>query len=319
MKAIVFNKYGSIDNLRIEEIERPEPEADEVRLKVFAASVNAGDLQLIKGNLRSRLRNGLFRPGNRIPGIDVAGIVDAMGPEAIGCKLGQEVYADLSDYGFGAFAEYICVPKSAVALKPSNLDYVKSAAVPRAATTAFQGLLDWGQMLSFRSAMIIGASGGVGHFAVQIAKNYNLQVTAVAREDNLEFVRSLGADHAISYDELDLSNSDHHYELIFDTVADNSAHKYRKMLTRDGKYVSSAFSPSASIQSPFGGILNNRKVVTFEARPDTDDLATIRKMIEKGNLTPRIDRVYPLEKTVEALKYLATGKALGKVVIQISD
>ncbi|MFT6175354.1 MAG: NADPH:quinone reductase-like Zn-dependent oxidoreductase [Cryomorphaceae bacterium] len=317
MKAVVFDKYGSIDNLRMEEIEKPEPKADEVRLKVYAASVNSGDLQLINGRLSSRLRTGIFRPGRTVPGIDVSGIVDAMGPEAIGCTWGQEVYADLSDYGFGGFAEYVCVPKSAIALKPSNLSYVEAAAVPMAATTALQGLLTWGEMLSYRSALVIGAAGGVGHFAVQIAKNFNLQVTAVTREQNLDFVTSLGADYVMSYDEIDFS-SDKHYELIFDTVADNSAHKYRKMLTRDGKYVACAFSPSAVLHSPFGGILNNRKIVTFEAQPSMDDLAIIRKMIEKGNVTPKVDRIYTLEETGEALKYLAAGNARGKVVIKIA-
>jgi NADPH:quinone reductase-like Zn-dependent oxidoreductase len=317
MKAVVFDKYGSIDNLRMEEIEKPEPKADEVRLKVYAASVNSGDLQLINGRLSSRLRTGIFRPGRTVPGIDVSGIVDAMGPEAIGCTWGQEVYADLSDYGFGGFAEYVCVPKSAIALKPSNLSYVEAAAVPMAATTALQGLLTWGEMLSYRSALVIGAAGGVGHFAVQIAKNFNLQVTAVTREQNLDFVTSLGADYVMSYDEIDFS-SDKHYELIFDTVADNSAHKYRKMLTRDGKYVACAFSPSAVLHSPFGGILNNRKIVTFEAQPSMDDLAIIRKMTEKGNVTPKVDRIYTLEETGEALKYLAAGNARGKVVIKIA-
>jgi NADPH:quinone reductase-like Zn-dependent oxidoreductase len=166
--------------------------------------------------------------------------------------------------------------------------------------------------------MIIGAAGGVGHFAVQIAKNYNLQVTGVTREENLDFVTSLGADYVKGYDEIDF-NSDNHYELIFDTVADNSAHKFRNMLTRDGKYVACAFSPSAVIHSPFGGILNNRKIVTFNAQPNMDDLATIRKMIEKGNVTPMIDRTYQLEEIVEALKYVAAGNARGKVVIKISE
>jgi NADPH:quinone reductase-like Zn-dependent oxidoreductase len=319
MKAVVFDKYGSFDNLRIEEREKPEPKADEVRLKVYAASVNSGDLQLMSGKLRNRFRTGIFSPGKTVPGIDVAGMVDAMGPEAIGCTWGEEVYADLSSHGFGAFAEYVCVPKSAIALKPSNLDYIEASAIPMAATTAFQGLLDWGQMLSYRSAMILGAAGGVGHFAVQIAKNYNLQVTAVTREDNLDFVRSLGADFVMTYDDLEHSNSDNHYELIFDTVANDSAHTYRRMLTRDGKYVACAFSPSAILQSPFGGILNNRKVVTFEAVPNMDDLATIRKLIEKGNVTPRIDRIYPLEETADALKYVAAGHAKGKVVIRIAS
>jgi len=318
MKAVVFDKYGSIDNLRIEELKKPEPMADEVRLKVFAASVNSGDMQLIRGRLSARLRSGLFSPGIRVPGIDVAGIVDAMGPEAIGCTYGQEVYADLSDYGYGGFAEYVCVPKSAIALKPGNLSYVEAAAVPMCATAAFQGLLDWGDMLSYRSVMIIGASGGVGHFAVQIAKNYNLQVTGITRASNLDFVAGLGADHVKSYDEIDF-NAEDHYELIFDTVADDSAHKFRNMLTRDGKYVACAFSPTAVIQSPFGGVLNNRKIVTFDTQPNTDDLATIRKMIEKGNVLPRVDRVFPIEQTVDALKYLAEGNANGKVVIKMPD
>ncbi|MGB6036579.1 MAG: NAD(P)-dependent alcohol dehydrogenase [Cryomorphaceae bacterium] len=318
MKAVVFDKYGSIDNLRIEEIQKPEPNADEVRLKVYAASINSGDIQLIRGNFASRMRSGFFSPGLKVPGIDVSGMVDAMGPEAIGCTLGQEVYADLSDYGYGGFAEYVCVPKSAIALKPSNLSYEEAAAVPMSATAAFQGLLDWGDMLSYRSTMIIGAAGGVGHFAVQIAKNYNLQVTGVTRGENLDFVTSLGADYVKSYDDIDF-NSENHYELIFDTVADNSAYKFRRMLTRDGKYVACAFSPSAVIHSPFGGILNNRKIVTFDAQPNTDDLATIRKMIEKGKVAPRVDRVYPLEETPEALKYVAEGNAKGKVVIKIAE
>jgi len=318
MKAVVFDRYGAIDNLQMEELEKPEPKADEVRLKVFAASVNSGDIQLIRGTLSSRLNNGLFTPGKKVPGIDVAGMVDAIGPEAMGCELGQEVYGDLSGYGYGGFAEYVCVPKSAIALKPNNLDFIEAAAVPRAATAAFQGLLDWGDMLSYRSVMVIGAAGGVGHFAVQIAKNYNLQVTAVTRKDNLEFVTNLGADHVKCYNEIDFS-ADNHYELIFDPVADNSAHKFRRMLTRDGKYVASAFSLSAKFHSPFGGILNNRKIMTFDVRPDLDDLATIRKMIEKGNVTPRIDRVYPFEQVGEALKHFSAGKARGKVVIQMNE
>lgn len=319
MKAVVFDKYGSIDNLRIEEVEKPEPKADEVRLKVYAASVNSGDLQLIKGKLSTRLKVGILNPRKMIPGIDVAGMVDAMGPEAIGCTWGEEVYADLSDHGYGGFAEYVCVPKSAIALKPSNLIYEEAAGVPTAATAAFQGLIDYGDMLSYRSVMIIGAAGGVGHFAVQIAKNYNLQVTAVTAKENLEFVKSIGADHAICYDEIDFKEITNHYELIFDTVADNSAHKFLRMLTSDGKYVACAFSPSAVFHSPFGGILHNRKILTFDSTANMDDLATIRQMIEKGSVTPKIDRVFSLSETVDALKYVSQGKAKGKVAIQISE
>jgi NADPH:quinone reductase-like Zn-dependent oxidoreductase len=319
MKAIVFDKYGSIDNLYLEEREKPEPEADQVRLKVYAAAVNPRDIEMIKGKFNHRLSAGIFSPGKRIPGIDVAGKVDAMGPEALGCKWGQEVYADLSDVGYGGFAEYVCVPKSAIALKPQNLDFVHSAAVPLAATTALQGLLNWGDMLSYRSAMIIGAAGGVGHFAVQIAKNYNLQVTAVTREENKEMVKEIGADHVISYEEMNFSDNTRHYELIFDTAAHRPAGKYRKLLTSDGRYVACAYSPSAYLQSPFGGILHNRKIITFDSKPDTDDLATIRKMIERGSIKPRVDRIFSLEETAAALKYMTKGSSRGKVVIKIAD
>ncbi|MCH2213597.1 MAG: NAD(P)-dependent alcohol dehydrogenase [Flavobacteriales bacterium] len=319
MKAVVFDKYGSLENLRIEEVPKPEPKSDEVRIKVHAASLNSADLQLIRGKLSSRVIAGLLKPGKVIPGIDVAGMVDAMGPDAIGCQWGQEVYADLSEYGYGGFAEYVCVPKSAIAMKPKNLSYVESSAVPMAATAAFQGLVDHGSMLSYRSAMIIGASGGVGHFAVQIAKNYDLQVTAVTRTENVDFVKSLGADYVIASDQVDHMNKRDHYELIFDTIADISARKYRKMLTRDGKYVACAFSPSAVLQSPIGGILSNKRIVTFGLHPDMDDLATIRNMIEKGNVRPRIDKVFSIEDSIEALRYLADRKAQGKVVINMES
>jgi len=319
MKSIVFDKYGSIENLYIEEGEKPEPKEDEVRLKVYAAALNPKDLEMIRGDFKSRLNTGFFRPGKRTPGIDVAGMVDAMGPEAIGCKWGQEVYADLSNYGYGGFAEYVCVPKSAIALKPKNLSYVESAAVPMAATTALQGLLNWGEMLSYRSAMIIGAGGGVGHFAVQIAKHYGLNVTAVTRKKNSEIVKAIGADHVISYDEIDFSQRAKRFELIFDTTTRRPAGRYLRLLTRDGRYVACAYSRSAYLLSPFGGILNNRKIVSFDAQPNTDDLATIRKLIERGSIYPRIDRSFALEDTSEALKYLSEGKSCGKVVIEIAN
>ncbi|HKK39429.1 MAG TPA: NAD(P)-dependent alcohol dehydrogenase, partial [Cryomorphaceae bacterium] len=309
MRAIVFDKYGSVDQLRLEEVEKPVPQADEVRIKVCAASVNRIDLQLVQGKFWYRMRNGLFNPGKATPGIDIAGVVDALGPEAIGWMLGQEIYASLANYGFGGFAEYVCVPKSALALKPKNLSFVESAAVPTTATTAFQGLVDWGQMLSYRSVLIIGAAGGVGHFAVQMAKNYNLQVTAVSRSENLDFVKSLGADFTLSHEKMEFLSDERRYELIFDTVGDTSAHKYRKMLTGDGKYVVSAFSPSAIVSSPFGGILNNRKVIVFRVKPDPKDLSTIRKMIERGSVYPKVDRIYPLEEIKEALTYATSGNA----------
>jgi NADPH:quinone reductase-like Zn-dependent oxidoreductase len=317
MKAVVFDKYGSVENLRVEEVEKPEPQADEVRLKVHAASINSKDLRFVLGKTRIRLRSGIFRPRISIPGIDVAGTVDAMGPEAIGCKWGEEVYADLSQHGYGGFAEYVCVPKSAIALKPSNLIYEAASAVPTAATAAFQGLIDYGDMLSYRSVLIIGAAGGVGHFAIQFAKNYNLQVTAVTRPEKFEFVKSLGADQVMSYDELYTLSKSTHYELIFDTVASKRASFFRRLLTQDGRYVACAFSLSAIAQRPFGGVLNNKRVVTFDSTPSMNDLAMIRKMIEKGTVKPHIDKVFKLEEVVEAFRYYLEGRIKGKIVIHI--
>jgi len=319
MKAAVFDRYGDLDSLRVEEISKPEPKADEVRLKVYAASINPADYYIVRGKpFPVRFSTGLIKPRVRIPGIDVAGMVDAMGPEAMECEWGQEVYADLSDSGFGAFAEYVCVPKSAIALKPRNLNYVEAAAVPLAATTALQGLMK-GEVLSYRSALVVGASGGVGHFAVQIAKNYGLHVTGVCSTDKVDFVKSLGADEVIDYNKTDYTRMDRSYELIFDTAAKRSASTFRKMLTTDGRYVAVAFSPSALINSPFGGILNNKKIVTYVAQPSTEDLATLRKMIESNRIKPHVDRVFELEDITEAYKYWKSGQAKGKIAIHVSD
>ncbi len=315
MKAAVIEKYGSIDSLRVQEVEKPEPTEDEVRLKVFAASVNPSDLHLIKGkHFGSR-----FGKKRRIPGIDVSGMVDAMGPNAMDCSWGDEVYADLSNHGYGSFAEYVCVPRSAIALKPKNLDYIEAACVPYAATSALQGLVDEGDIFSHRSALIVGASGGVGHFAVQIAKNYDLQVTGVARTEKLDFVKTLGADFVLDYTKEDYMKSDNHYELIFDTAGQRSAFKFRKMLTRDGRYVAIAATASALLQTPIIGILNNRRVKTFRTRPSTEDLATLRKLIEKGSVKPNVDKVFSLDEVPQALKYLESGQVKGKIAIHVSD
>lgn len=319
MKAVVFDRYGDLESLRIADVPKPEPDHDEVRLKVYSASINPADAYIVQGRpFPVRLSTGLFKPKISIPGTDVAGMVDAMGPEAMECEWGQEVYADLSGSGFGAFAEYVCVPKSSIALKPSNLDYDQAASVPVAAATALQGLMK-GEVLSYRSALIIGASGGVGHFALQLAKNYGLHVTAVCSTAKMDFVKSLGADKVIDYKKEDYTKTEGKYELIFDTAGKKSVGVFKKMLTRDGRFVACAFNPSALLSTPFGGILSNKKVVSYVAEPNMDDLATLRKLIESGKITPHVDKVFDLDRIVEAFNYWKLGQAKGKIAIHVSD
>jgi NADPH:quinone reductase-like Zn-dependent oxidoreductase len=317
MKAMVFRRYGGVENLIFEEVDKPEPKEDEVRLKVRAASVNPDDYEVMKGrSIGRRFTTGLFTPQKKILGIDVAGTVDAMGPQAMECELGQEVYADLSDHGYGAYAEYVCVPKSAIALKPRNLAFTAAATLPFAGTTALQGLFK-GDILSYRSALIIGASGGVGHFALQIAKSYGLQVTAVCSTQKIEMVKALGADRIIDYTKTDYTKTDDQYELIFDAAGKHSAGKFRKMLTRDGRYVACAYNPSAYVHAPIRGILTNRRVVTYDTIPSTEDLATLRRMVESKKITPYVDRVFSLKDLPEAMHYLKSGNVKGKVAIEM--
>jgi NADPH:quinone reductase-like Zn-dependent oxidoreductase len=243
MKAFIYEKYGPPENLRMAELDKPVPNDDEVLVKVLAASVNAADWHIMRGQpLFSRATLGLLRPKHKILGLDVAGQVEAVGSEATRFRPGDEVYASLGDHGYGAFADYVAVPVPVMAPKPATLSFEEAAAVPTAAVTALQGLRRHGDLQPSQKVLINGASGGVGTFAVQIAKGYGAEVTAVTSTRNLDLARSLGADHIVDYMTTDFAASGQRYDLILDTVGNRSVPDLRRALAAGGKAAVTGFT-----------------------------------------------------------------------------
>ena len=317
MKAIVYRKYGPPDVLQFSEVEKPTPRDNEVLVKVHAAAVNPADWHFIRGTPAvMRLASGLLRPKNKTPGADIAGRVEAVGGSAKRFKPGDEVYGDLAARGFGAFAEYVSVREDAVAPKPANLSFEEAAAVPLAAVTALQGLRDKGGIQQGQKVLINGASGGVGTFAVQIAKSYGAEVTGVCSARNADLVRSLGAAHIIDYTKEDFTQSGVAYDLIIDTVGNHSVSELKRVPSRDGKCVVIGFSSPATM---IGVMLKGgKKVRTMMARANKDDLAFLTKLLEAGIIVPVIDKRYPLVEMADAIRYLEEGHARGKVVIEVA-
>ena len=238
MKAIVYEKYGSPDVLELKEVEKPTLKDDEVLIRILAAAVTAGDAIVLEGKpFVTRFATGLQKPKNTIPGKEMAGRVEALGGNVTQFQVGDEVYGDLSVAGWGAFAEYVAVPENAIALKPANLTFEQAAAVPQAAVVALQGLRDKGQIKSGQKVLINGASGGIGTFAVQIAKSFGAEVTGVCSTRKLDMVRSIGADHVIDYTKDDFAKGNMKYDLILDQVANHSLSEYRSVLTPNGVHI----------------------------------------------------------------------------------
>ncbi|WP_208592052.1 NAD(P)-dependent alcohol dehydrogenase [Gracilibacillus suaedae] len=322
MKAIVQNQYGSPDELELKEVTKPKPMSNEVLVKVRAASLNFGDFVLLKGKpYLSRLAFGLFKPNHNIPGGDVAGQVEAVGEDVQKFHPGDEVFGDLSHFSWGAFAEYVAVNEKALALKPANLSFEEAAAVPMAATTALQGLRDKGNIEYRKKVLINGASGGVGTFAVQIAKAYGAEVTGVCSTRNLNILKSLGADHMIDYTVKNFTKESNKYDLI---VAVNGYHPilaYKRSLKPNGIYVMIGGSGSQMAQAivlgPWISMTSKKKMVNLLQKPDQQDLIFIKKFIEEGKLKPIIDRNFTLDELPEAFKYFEKGNAQGKVVVTI--
>lgn len=310
MKAIVYHNYGSPDVLEFAEIEKPVIGDDGVLIKVEAASVNPFDWHFLRGTpLPVRFMAGLLKPKNPVLGVDVAGRVEAVGKNASRFQPGDEVFGSAM---LGGFAEYARVPESQLVEKPTGLSFVEAAAVPVAAITALQGLRDRGQIQSGQKVLIYGASGGVGTFAVQIAKSFGTEVTAVCSTRNLELVRSIGADRAIDYTEEDFAQSGHRYDLIFDTVAKRSFSDSRRALNPGGVFVAMGFS--------LGGLLLARAtpqkmVLMGMAKILQKDLVFLQELLATGRIKPVIDRSYTLSEVPEAIRYLETEHARGKVVI----
>jgi len=313
MKAFIWEKYGPPETLRMAEVEKPAPDANEVLVKVLATSVNAADWHSLRGKpLFSRATLGLLRPKHRILGVDIAGQVEAVGTGVTQFKPGNEVYANLLYHGYGGFAEYVSVPVDVMALKPANLSFEEAAAVPMAAVTALQGLRHHGEIQPGQKVLINGASGGVGTFAVQIAKSYGPEVTAVTSTQNIDLVRSLGADHIVDYTVTDFVRSGRRYDLIYDTVGNRSVADLRRALAEGGKASVTGYTSLARAMSV--PLLGGKDIARVSADVTTKDLELLAELIEAGKVRPVIDRRYPFAEIPAAIAYLEQGHARGKVV-----
>ena len=324
MKAIVYTQYGSPDVLHLQEVEKPTPKDNEVLVKVHAASANPADWHTMRGEpFLARLVNGLFKPKNPRLGADFAGTVEGVGKNVTQYKVGDEVFGELSLSGMGSFAEYVCVDESAaVALKPTNLSFEQAAAVPLAAFTALQGLRDTGHIQAGQKVLVNGASGGVGTFTVQIAKSYGAEVTGVCSGRNLELVRSIGADHVIDYTKEDFTKTAQKYDLIYCAVGNRSISDYKEALKPKGVCVIAGFSSLGLLFSHMligpRRVRDGKRVGLMEtAHPNKKDLLVIKELLESGKMKPVIDKRYPLSETAEAIRYLETSRARGKVVINV--
>jgi NADPH:quinone reductase-like Zn-dependent oxidoreductase len=321
MQAIFYTEYGPpAEVLRLREVEKPTPQENEVLVRVHAASVVYGDLALVKGApFVARLSSGLTKPKYPIPGIDMAGRVEATGSAVQGFQPGDEVYGDLYDCGFGAYAEYVCASADALAPKPANLSFAEAATVPQAALVALQALRDAGRIQAGSKVLINGASGGNGTFAVQIAKSFQAEVTGVCSTRNLDLVRSLGADHLIDYTEEDFTQRTGQYDVILDIVANRSLSEAMRALNTGGIYLAVPFSAGAMVRGLFGSRSGGRQARQFSHHSSVSDLGVMKDLIEAGQVKPVIDRCYPLSQTAAAMEYYGEGHAQGKVVITVEE
>jgi NADPH:quinone reductase-like Zn-dependent oxidoreductase len=320
MKAIVSNKYGPPDVLELTEVEKPIPKDNQVLVKIHAASVNYGNIVLLKGEpFLARFAFGLLKPKYPIPGGDIAGMVEAVGKDVTQFQPGDEVFGDLSGCGWGGFAEYVSIPENVLVLKPANLSFEEAAAVPMAGVTALQGLRDKGKIQSGQKVLINGASGGVGTFAVQIAKSFGAEVTGVCSTRNLDILQSLGADHAIDYSMEDFSQKMQSYDLILGVNGHKPLSDYKRTLSPNGIFVhvggSGAQMFQAMVLGPWISMTGNKKMGTFLQRSNQKDLIYIKELLEAGKVKPVIDRCYKLSEVPEAFRYFGEGHAQGKVVI----
>ncbi|WP_462413739.1 NAD(P)-dependent alcohol dehydrogenase [Neobacillus sp. Marseille-QA0830] len=322
MKAIVCDKYGSPDVLELKEVEKPVPTENQVLVKVHSASINFGNLVLLSGKpFLARFAFGLIRPKYAIPGGDIAGTIEAVGNDVKLFQVGDEVFGDLSVFGWGGFAEYVTVPEQALALKPANISFEEAAATPMAGVTALQGLRDKGKIQSGQKVLIYGASGGVGTFAVQIAKSFGAEVTGVCSTRNVEILRSIGADHIMDYTKEDFTQNVKRYDLILGVNGSNSISAYERVLKPNGKFIHVGGSESQLYQTlflgPFISMTGNKKIGNLLQRANQQDLNHVKELLETGKIKPIIDKRYKLHEITEAFKYFQEGHAQGKVVISV--
>jgi NADPH:quinone reductase-like Zn-dependent oxidoreductase len=319
MHAVVRDTYGPPEVLRLEQVEKPDLTDDGVLVRVHAASLARGDWYSLKGLYVGRAELGLRRPKTRFVGADFAGTVEAVGPDVTGFEPGDEVFGGRS----GACAEYVCA--RSIALKPAHVTFEEASAVPTSALTALQGLRDRGQLEPGQKVLINGASGGVGLFAVQIAKALGAEVTAVCSTRNVELVRSLGADRVVDYTREDFTRGDERYDVLFDNAGSRSWRECKRVLKPNARVVLVGGQMGGPVLGPLdhvirmklAALLGSRKAVFFVAKFNQPDMEVLRELLEAGKVKPVVDRRYPLSEIADAFRYLGEGHAQGKVVISV--
>jgi NADPH:quinone reductase-like Zn-dependent oxidoreductase len=320
LKAVVYTKYGDPEVLQIKEIEKPSPGDDEVLIKVYAVSINDWDYGLLQGDFINRLLYGLLKPKKQILGSDVAGRIEAVGKNVTQFKPGDEVFGDLSGK-WGGFAEYVCARENALALKSPGMTFEEAAAIPQAAMLAVQGLRDKAKIRPGQKILINGAGGGVGTFAIQIAKLYEVQITAVDSSQKLDMLRSMGADHVIDYTKEDFTKSDQHYDLVLDVKTNRSIFDCARALNPNGIYATVGGSMARFLQALFVGpwisIFSKKKIGIVVLKPNKD-LVYMNELFEAGKIKPVIDGYYKLEDVPKALRLFGKGDHKGKIVISVA-
>ncbi len=323
MKAIVTTRYGPPEVLQLREIATPEPAADEVLIKVYASSVNPLDSYVMRGPLFFLPALGrLLRPKHKVAGADLSGKVESVGKDVKQFQPGDDVFGgSFGRKGLGGFAEYVCAIPDCLAPKPANISFEDAAAVTVAAITALQGLRDQGRIQPGQKVLVDGASGGVGTFAVQIAKWFGAEVTAVCSPRNVNTARSIGADHVIDYTLEDFTRSGQRYDLILGANAHHSIFDYKRALSPEGIFVMAGGGMGRILQAillmPFLSRVGRKKMRFFIAKVNTKDLVILKDLLEAGKIAPVIDRRYPLSEVAEAIRYREEGHAQGKVVITV--
>lgn len=325
MKAIVYTRYGTPDNLQLQEVPKPVPKDNEVLVKVYASSINSWDWDNLLGKqLIVRLISGLSKPRHTIPGADVAGVVEAVGKDVQDFQPGDEVFGDIASAGFGCFAEYVTAPAKLLAHKSPSMSFEQAAALPQAGFLAIQGLRYYGGIKPGQQVLINGAGGGVGPLALQYAKMTGCEVTCVDKVEKLDILRSLGADYVIDYTQEDYTSTGNQYDYILDVIAHRKASDYRRALKPRGVF--------SMIGGSMGGLLlrmmaieplraksSTKKLGIMGYRPNRADLELMNQLFEEGKFIPLIDKTFSLRQTADAFHYFGEGNFKGKIVIKIAD
>jgi NADPH:quinone reductase-like Zn-dependent oxidoreductase len=323
MRAMVYTRYGPPEIMELRQVDKPEPQEGEVLVRNYASAVTTGDWRLVIGRpfFLRLMTGGLLRPRHRILGADIAGQVESVGEGVTQFAPGDEVYGDIGDFGFGGYAEFVAAPEKALAPKPKNVSFEEAAASAQAAVVALQGLREVGEIQAGHRVLVVGASGGIGSFAVQIAKALGAEVSGVCGTRNLALVRSLGADHVIDYTREDFAQSGQQYDLILATVGYRPIGDYERALSPQGTYVMSGGTMRQIFEAALRGSSNSKQsgktLTNLEHKPRQADLLFMNELFESGRVKSVIDRTFPLEETSQALNYYGEGHATGVVAIKI--